>query len=155
MTLGRVAPFSFDRSWDFPVSTETFWDTVCDTREFPLWWGWLRSFESEGLVEGTTTEFAVQGALRYQLHFVVYLDRVISAERVDTTVSGDLEGPASLELTPTSDGCTARLQWDLEPLEPFLRRLSQLSHPLLAWSHDQVVAMGVAQFRRRLARTRV
>jgi hypothetical protein len=115
----------------------------------------LRSFRSEGLVEDTTTEFAVQGALRYQLHFVVHLDRVVSAERVETTVSGDLEGPASLELAPTSGGCTARLHWDLEPREPFLRRLSQLSHPLLAWSHDQVVAMGVAQFRRRLARSRV
>jgi len=155
MTIGRVAPFAFDRSWDFPVSIETFWDTVRDTHEFPLWWGWLRSFESEGLVEGTTTDFVVQGALRYQLHFVVHVDRVVSGSSVETSVSGDLEGPASLALSPAREGCTARLRWNLEPREPFLRRLSQVSHPLLAWSHDQVVAMGVAQFRRRLARSKV
>jgi uncharacterized protein YndB with AHSA1/START domain len=152
MTVGRVAPFSFDRSWGFAVSTERFWATVSDTREFPRWWGWLRSFESEGLVDGATTEFVVQGALRYQLHFVVRVDRVVATERVDTTVDGDLVGPASLELEPTDEGCTARLLWHLEPREPLLRRRSQLSHPLLTWSHDQVVAMGVAQFRRRLAR---
>jgi hypothetical protein len=152
MISRRVAPFEFDRSWHFPVSTEVFWNTVSETDEYPLWWGWLRSFDSQGLVAGTTTDFVVQAALPYTLHFVVAIERVVDQRLVETDVSGHLEGPAALELEPDGDGCRARLRWRLEPKEPFLRRLAMLSHPLLAWSHDQVVAMGVAQFRRRLAR---
>jgi hypothetical protein len=154
MRLPRVAPFEFDRAWDFPVPPETFWATIVQTDEYPLWWGWLRSFDSPGVVAGSETEFVVQGALPYQLHFIVAVDRVVEQETVETHVLGDLEGLAALRLAPDHDsGCIARLTWTLEPKEPFLRRLSVISHPLLAWSHDQVVSMGVRQFRRRLART--
>ncbi len=154
MSVVRVAPFSFDRTWEFPVTPGVFWQTVSKPDDFPLWWGWLRTFESEGLSTGSRTDFVVQGPLPFKLHFVVVIDRIIEERRVDTTVSGDLDGPASLELEDEDDGCTARLRWRLEPRQPLLRRLARFSHPLLSWSHDQVVAMGVSQFRRRLARTR-
>lgn len=152
MSLRRVAPFEFDRSWQFPVSPEVFWNTISETDEFPLWWGWLRSFESDGLAPGSKTEFVVQGALPYKLHFVVAVNHVVPGRLVETDVSGHLEGPAALEIEPDDDGCRVHLRWRLEPQEAFLRRLAIVSHPLLAWSHDQVVMMGVAQFRRRLAR---
>jgi hypothetical protein len=159
MTFGRVlgrdarpAPFVFDRAWDFPVTPAVFWRTVQATDEYPRWWGWLRSFHADGLHTGTNAEFVVQGALPYKLRFVVAVERVIDEQLVEADVSGDLEGPAALELEPTDDGCRARLRWRLEPHEPLLRRLDLVSHPLLAWSHDQVIAMGIAQFRRRLAR---
>ena len=154
MISRRVAPFEFDRSWHFPVTREAFWSTISETDEYPVWWGWLRSFDSGGLVAGSTTDFVVQGALPYKLHFVVAIERVVDNELVETAVSGHLEGPAALELEAADDGCRARLRWRLDPREAFLRRLAIMSHPLLAWSHDQVVAMGVAQFRRRLGRTR-
>jgi len=149
----RVAPFRFDRSWEFPMSPQEFWDTVSHTDQFPLWWGWLRSFESGGLTAGATTRFSVQGALPSGLDFVVTVDRVVEPELVETSVTGHLEGPAKLELSPDGDGCRARLSWLLEPRDTVVRRLAIVSHPLLAWSHDQVVNMGVNQFRRRLARS--
>jgi uncharacterized protein YndB with AHSA1/START domain len=152
VTLG-IAPFEFDRSWEFPVDPDEFWAIVSHTDSFPLWWGWLRAFESEGLSEGAKTDFVVQGALPYQLHFVVVIDRLVEARLVETSVSGDVEGPASLEIEPAPEGCVATLRWTLEPQERVLRRLAMLSHHLLSWSHDQVVAMGVTQFRRRLARS--
>jgi uncharacterized protein YndB with AHSA1/START domain len=152
VTASHVKPFEFDRSWYFEVTPAVFWQIVGDTDEFPLWWGWLRTFESDGLVSGSTTDFVVQGALPYKLHFVVTIDQVTDEELVETTVSGDLEGPARLEITPEDGGCRARLQWRLEPRQTFLRRMAIVSHPLLTWSHDQVVAIGVKQFRRRLER---
>lgn len=152
VTASDVKPFEFDRSWHFEVPPAVFWETVSETDEFPLWWGWLRSFESGGLVVGSTTDFVVQGALPYKLHFVVTIDQVSDEQTVETTVTGDLEGPAMLEITPDDGGCRARLQWRLEPRQALLRRMTIVSHPLLTWSHDQVVAMGVKQFRRRLER---
>lgn len=152
MTVG-IAPFDFDRAWEFSIGPDEFWATVSHTDSFPLWWGWLRAFESEGLVQGATTDFVVQGALPYQLHFVVVIDRLVEARLVETSVSGDVRGPASLELEASPGGCVARLRWSLEPQERVLRRLAMISHPLLSWSHDQVVAMGVAQFRRRMGRS--
>lgn len=150
MSPFRVAPFAFDRSWHFPVPREDFWSIVRRTDQFPVWWGWLRSFESEGLEPGTTTRFVVQGPLPYRLEFAVHVDRVIEPRRVETSVHGDLEGPATLEVDEEDSGCRARLTWLLEPHDPLIRRLSMVSHGLLAWSHDQVVSMGVAQFRRRI-----
>jgi uncharacterized protein YndB with AHSA1/START domain len=154
MNPRRVAPFRFDRSWQFPIPPQEFWDTVSRTDQFPLWWGWLRSFDSGGLVAGATTRFAVQGALPYKLEFLVTVDRVVEPQLVETTVAGHLAGPATLTIAPDGDGCRARLAWVLEPRDAVVRRLAIVSHPLLAWSHDQVVNMGVTQFRRRLARAR-
>lgn len=150
MTPARPAPFAFDRSWEFPIDPPTFWSIVRETDRFPLWWGWLRSFDSGGLVVGATTDFVVQGALPYQLHFVVEVTRVVEPRLVETQVAGHLEGPASLGVEPAPDGSRVRLSWELEPRDPTLRRLAALSHPLLAWSHDQVVDLGVRQFRRRI-----
>lgn len=152
MTAGRIAPFTFDRAWDFPVPPEEFWQIVSQTDAYPLWWGWLRTFDSDGLVAGSKTDFVVQGALPYQLHFVVLIEDLVEAELVETSVTGDVSGSATLEIRPSDDGCVARLRWELEPQEKLLRRLAMISHPLLSWSHDQVVALGVSQFRRRLAR---
>jgi hypothetical protein len=151
----RVAPFSFDREWEFPLTPEAFWDVVRNPSQFPVWWGWLRSFESEGLQPGARTTFAVQGALPYRLRFEVVVERAVEARSIDTAVSGDLEGPASLAIAPDGDdSCRVRLSWVLEPRDKVVRRLAMVSHPLLVWSHDQVVQMGVTQFRRRLARER-
>ena len=100
MTVGRIAPFTFDRSWDFPVSPErVLADGQRRRMSFPLWWGWLRAFESEGLATDSETDFVVQGALPYKLHFVVLIERLIEERLVDTVVSGDLEGPATLEIS--------------------------------------------------------
>ena len=68
----------------------------------------LAPLESEGLVSGSKTDFVVQGALPYKLHFVVLIERIVEQRLVDTVVSGDLDGPASLEISPSADGCMAR-----------------------------------------------
>jgi hypothetical protein len=49
-------------------------------------------------------------------------------------------------------GCRARLAWSLEPRQRLLTTLATVSRPLMVWAHDQVVQMGVAQFRRSALR---
>jgi hypothetical protein len=49
------------------------------------------------------------------LHFVVLIEGLVEERLVDTVVSGDLEGPATLEITPSADGCIGALRWTLDP----------------------------------------
>jgi hypothetical protein len=141
-------PFRYDQRWEFAVSPETFWATVSRTDSYPEWWSWLREFESDGLHDGAHTECVIQAPLPYALRVAIDVERVVPIERVETRVTGDLEGPARLEVTPIASGCAARLVWSLELQEPWLRRLARVARPVLGWAHDRVISIGVRQFER-------
>ncbi|MGH2547533.1 MAG: SRPBCC family protein [Actinomycetota bacterium] len=140
--------FRFDRRWVFSVPPEELWRTLSSTDRFPEWWAWLSRFESDGLVEGTTAHCVVRAPLPYRLSFQVAIREVVVEHLVDTLVSGDLEGPARLELAPHPDGSTARLAWEVELRAPMLRATSTVARPLMEWAHGWVVDTGVRQFRR-------
>jgi hypothetical protein len=142
------APFRYDRRFEFAVSPETFWATVSRTDSYPQWWSWLREFDSEGLHAGAHTDCTIQAPLPYALRVTIDVERVVPNERVETHVSGDLEGPARLEVTPMTSGCAARLVWLLELREARLRRFARVARPVLAWAHDRVIGIGVRQFER-------
>ena len=141
-------PFHYDRRFEFDVSPETFWATISRSENYPQWWSWLRQFESDGLRAGGHTECAIQAPLPYALRVSVDIERVVPPERVETRVTGDLEGPARLEIVPTESGCAARLVWSLELREPWLRRFARVGRPVLAWAHDRIIGIGVRQFER-------
>jgi uncharacterized protein YndB with AHSA1/START domain len=140
--------FEYDRTFDFAVSPETFWATVSRTDSFPEWWSWLRSFESDGLQDGSHTSCVIQAPLPYALRVAIDVERALPPERIETRVTGDLEGPARLEITPTGSGCSARLVWLLELREPWLKRIARVARPVLGWAHDRVISSGVRQFER-------
>ena len=140
--------FDYDRRFDFAVSPETFWHTVSRTDCYPEWWTWLRDFESDGLHAGSHTQCVIRTPLPYALRVTVDVERVVPPERVETRVSGDLDGLARLEISPTASGCAARLVWLLELREPWLARLARFTRPVLTWAHDQVISSGVQRFER-------
>ena len=140
--------FEYDRHFDFAVSPEVFWATVSRTESYPTWWTWLRGFQSDGLHDGAHTECVIQAPLPYALRVGIDVERVVAPERVETRVSGDLLGPARLEITPTAAGCAARLVWSLELREPWLARIARFTRPVLTWAHDRVISSGVHQFER-------
>jgi hypothetical protein len=141
-------PFHYDHRFEFAVSPETFWATIARTDSYPQWWGWMRKFESDGLRDGGHTECVIQAPLPYALRVAIDVERVVPLERVETRVTGDLEGPARLEVTPTPDGCAARLVWSLDLREPWLRRFALVGRPVLGWAHDRIISIGVHQFER-------
>jgi uncharacterized protein YndB with AHSA1/START domain len=145
-------PFDFDRSWDFPVSPGEFWSTITRTDDFPKWWGWLARFDSDGLAAGSGARFEVRSPLPYSLNLELEVVEVVDQQLVSTVVDGDLHGPARLEIDETDEGCRARLVWSLDPRQRLLTTLATVSRPLMVWAHDQVVQMGVAQFRRAALR---
>jgi hypothetical protein len=140
--------FEYDRRFEFAVSPEAFWSTVARTDRYPEWWTWLREFESDGLRDGAHTACVIQAPLPYALRVTIDVERTVPPVLVETRVSGDLDGPARLEIAPTPQGCAARLVWSLELREPWLARLARFTRPVLTWAHDRVISSGVRQFER-------
>jgi uncharacterized protein YndB with AHSA1/START domain len=140
--------FHYDRRFEFAVSPERFWATVSRTERYPEWWTWLREFDSDGLHDGACAACVIQAPLPYALRVAIEVERAVPPERIETRVTGDLEGPARLEIVPSSSGCEARLVWSLELREPWLRRIARFTRPVLTWAHDRVITSGVRQFER-------
>jgi hypothetical protein len=144
-----AAPFRFDRTWEFPVPPEQLWAVLNRTEQYPSWWSWLREFDTDGFETGTTAHCVIQSPLPYALRCTIHVDEMRVAAAIVTTVTGDLCGPARLEIGRSRDGCTARLVWSLTPGNRVLRRVARIARPAMIWAHDRVVAIGVEQFRRR------
>lgn len=142
------APFRFDQRWAFSVPPEEFWATISQTDRFPEWWSWLREFEAGGLREGASARAVIQAPLPYALRIVVHVERLVPGRALDARITGDLEGPASLEISPAPVGCTARLSWSLVLRDRWLGRLARVARPAMTWAHDRVVEVGVRQFER-------
>lgn len=142
-------PFRFDRSWVFPIPPDELWDVLLRTDDYVSWWSWLREFETEALEPGATARCTIQSPFPYSLRCSIHVDQLDAPHSIVTTVDGDLRGPARLEIRPDRDGSTARLVWSVTLADPFLAGFSRVARPAMAWAHDQVIALGVEQFRRR------
>jgi hypothetical protein len=146
--LRSVRPFRFDRRWVFEVPPDELWRVLSRTDQFPTWWKWLRRFDSDGLVEGGESRCVIRGALPYSLSFAVRVVELQPPSLVRADVSGDLAGPARLEIEPHPDGSTARLVWEVDLRSPILRPMVRVARPLMEWGHDWVVDTGIRQFER-------
>ena len=122
------------------------WDAVSDTSRFPEWFPWLEADHLGPLTPGTVARFRIDPPLPYRLNLTVAVLDVVERERVDTEVTGDLAGPARLEVAPDGDGSTARLSWSLVVRRPTLTVLERVARPVMVWGHDAVVARGLDRF---------
>ena len=143
-----ATPFKFDRAWSFAVTPEELWSTLERTDQYRVWWPWLREFrvEGDGFSVGSTAHLVIQAPLPYQLRCDIHVDEVARSQMLAAHVTGDLEGPARLELLPTPGGATARLKWVLDVRSSLLRPLARVGRPALSWAHDRIVERGLAQF---------
>jgi uncharacterized protein YndB with AHSA1/START domain len=148
--LAALPPFRFDRTFEFPVGPDELWATLSRTQDFHRWWPWLRTLRGAELAPGARAEAVVRAPLPYSLRFEVEVLDVVPLELVDARVTGDIDGPARLEVAPHELGSTARLVWEVELRRPFLRAASRVARPAMEWGHDWVVASGMRQFRRAL-----
>lgn len=152
-----IAPFAFDRAFEFDLPPDALWKLLDRTDQFPVWWRWLRAFDTDGVTglrEGAQASCVVRGPLPYAIRFTVAVRRVVPERLVDTEVAGDIEGPARLELEPTADGTAARLAWSLRVIDPALRATARVARPVMEWGHDWVISRGVQTFQRRALGTR-
>jgi uncharacterized protein YndB with AHSA1/START domain len=141
--------FRFDRSFDFVVPPPVLWEVLERTDAYRQWWTWLRTFEVEGLVPGAKAHCVIRAPIPYSLRFDVLVEEVVAQELVIASVSGDMEGPARLEIAGTPEGSRARLMWEVELRDRLLASAARWARPIMEWGHEWVVATGVTQFRRR------
>jgi carbon monoxide dehydrogenase subunit G len=146
--------FRYDQTFDFAVGRDILWDALTDTARFSEWWPWLRSFELDGrattgLARGSVAACAIKAPLPYTLEFQVHVEEVEPGRSIETRVTGDLRGPARLEVASAGEASTARLTWAVELEVPMLSAASRVARPVLVWAHDRVVSSGVQQFRDR------
>jgi carbon monoxide dehydrogenase subunit G len=142
-------PFRFDGRWSFSATPDELWRVFSDTDRLQELWPWLRSLESPGLMEGTVSRCVVRAPVPYTVSVEIALRQVVPPRLVVADVSGDLAGPARLEVATRPDGSEARLTWELEARAPLLRAASMVARPLMDWGHNWVVDTGVRQFRRK------
>lgn len=147
--LSMASPFRFEGRWFFSVPPDELWRAFSQTERFPQWWPWLRILESGGLVEGTVSRCVLRGPVPYALSLNIAILEVVPPRCVVTTVSGDLEGPAWLDVVPQDGGSEARMSWVLEVRAPLLRAAALVARPVMNWGHNWVVDTGVRQFRRQ------
>ncbi len=142
-------PFRFDGRWSFSATPEDLWRAFSETEALQERWPWLRTLETPGLVEGTVSRCVIRAPVPYVVTLDVALVEVVPRRLVVADVSGDLAGPARLEIAAHPDGSEARMSWELEARAPLLRAASKVAWPLLDRAQSWVVDTGVRQFRRK------
>ncbi|HZU79005.1 MAG TPA: SRPBCC family protein [Acidimicrobiales bacterium] len=143
-------------TFEFPLPPAALWEALSSPERFESWWSWLHEFRlrGDGLVDGATLRGVVAPPVPYRMRIDVLLERCEPPSRIEAVVSGDLRGPATLELVQSTRGTAATVAWRIEMMQPAMRLAARFAHPMLRWGHDRVVEMTVAGFRRRLAETR-
>lgn len=150
--VARRPTISYQHQYEFACSPEQLWRAMEEADQFESWWSWLSEFRLEGgaLVPGAVLYGVVAPPLPYRIRIRVELTECEPYRRILASVSGDLEGEASLELRGSDAGSSIDVAWTVEMMQRSMRLASRFGHPLLQWGHDMVVATTVAGFRRRL-----
>jgi hypothetical protein len=90
--------------------------------------------------------------LPYKLRCKVEFTEVVPHERIETLVSGDLKGWASLEIEPSDGGSHLWLRWELEPTQGPMRMLLRVARPLIIRTKDWAIDLALRSFRRNVER---
>ncbi|MEO6318143.1 MAG: SRPBCC family protein [Acidimicrobiales bacterium] len=136
-----------DQRHELPVPPDELWGAMARVDDYRTWWPWLRRFDAEGLVAGSTWAAVVQPPVPYRLRFEVHLDEVDPSRLVVAHVTGDIVGTALLRITPTATGSELHLVSELTPTNAVLRAVSQFAAPVARFGHEWVLDTGLRQFR--------
>lgn len=150
--LGREDPTELrtDRSYGYPFTVPELWQRLGRVDAYRTWWPWLSAFDGAALATGEVWSCTVQPPLPYAVRFRVHFHDVIADERIHTTIDGDIEGMATLELSDASrdgePGSRLRLVAGLAPRKRSMVALSTIARPLVTFGHHWVLDTGARQF---------
>jgi uncharacterized protein YndB with AHSA1/START domain len=139
-----------EHHYDFPRPPEEVWASLVRVDRYRDWWPWLASFDAGGFDAGERWRCVVSPPLPYTVRFEVLLEEVEAPRFVTATVTGDIAGPAAIDLRATPSGGTDLcLVSSLAPSAGLLRAATAIAGPVVRWGHDWVLATGLRQFRQR------
>jgi uncharacterized protein YndB with AHSA1/START domain len=146
-----VAPFRSERRASFDEPPERLWAALTEVDGYQRWWPWLADLEVDGGFDvGASWRCQVRPPLPYSVRFALTLQEVEPPRFAVATIAGDIEGHASLDLTPRPGGGTdLRLVSVLQSANRTLRLLADLGPPVVRFGHDWVLDTGLRQFRER------
>lgn len=128
------------------------WTALEAVDEYPRWWPWLRRFDAAALVTGERWSARIRVPLPWALRFELDLREVRAPVRVEAVLAGDIEGTASITVTPQGAGSSIRLQSALAPRHRLLRAVNRSLPSVSRRVHDHVVDNAFGQFASRAGR---
>lgn len=136
------------------MTPEELWPEITDLQRFERWWSWLKeaTLEPDEVATGSVLEFAIVSPLPHQLRCRVEFVEVVVTERIETLVSGDLKGWATLDIEPYENGSAVWLRWELEPTQTPMRVLVRIARPLIMRTKDWAIDIALRSFRRNVER---
>lgn len=135
-----------DRTYEFPLPSETVWAALLRTDRYRSWWPWLRHFEPGPLTPGARWCCVVQPPLPYRVAFDLVIGEVREGMLVTAAVEGGLVGDARLELVARPTGCALHLAASLVPADRLLRTVAGAAPPIARFGHDWILDTGFRQF---------
>lgn len=127
------------------------WRALESVWEYQRWWPWLRHFDARALAGGERWVARIRVPLPWALRFELDLRHVSAPEHVEASLSGDIEGTASITVACDGAGSTIRLQSALAPRHRLLRAVNRWAPPVSRFVHDRVVDDAFRQFAERPA----
>ncbi len=128
------------------------WEIIQEVDQFEGWLPWLEEVHLEGnsLEAGAVLSGVVVPPVPYRMRIAVELIRCEPPNNIEALIHGDLEGEASVAMSPRGTGTDVEVAWAVEMMQRPMRLADRLAHPLFQWGHDRVVEVTIAGFRRRL-----
>jgi hypothetical protein len=152
--MSSIYSFRHDRTFFIAAPIEHVWSTTRALSQLESWWAWLQDLNvsDEALKQGTHFEFAVASPLPYRLEIAATATEVIEPRLIRADISGDLKGPAEIELTAVAGGTDVSLRWEVELMSRPLRVAALASKPLMVWGQEWAVRIAVSGARRNIER---
>lgn len=138
-----------DRRYPLDGPPQRAWDALTRVEEYQRWWPWVRRFDARALAPGARWQAKIRVPMPWSLRFTLDIDAVEAPERVDATISGDIEGTATITLEPDGTDAVIHLRADLAPRHRLLRAVNRLAPSVSRRLHDRVVDKAFRQFAAR------
>ncbi|MBD8868680.1 SRPBCC family protein [Nocardioides donggukensis] len=138
--------YSFRGDWRLDAPPDPVHAVLEDLEHYPSWWPQVRAVASLGPDDALVV---CRSALPYELELHLHAVHR-EPRRLETTVSGDLEG--SVRWLIEADGTGSRLLFEQEVVVRgrLLALASYVARPALVWNHDRMMASAIEGLRRQL-----
>lgn len=132
--------YRFHSVWHVDAPPADVYEVLSDIANYPLWWHEVRKATK---IDDETGEIRCRSFLPFDLVVQVrHSIRNQQAGLLRATLSGDLEGYASWEITGRDGGTDLLFDQEVVVNKPLLRRLVLIAKPFFRGNHDMMMRGG-------------